>query len=75
MQDFFLETKCVKLRSDNSFGCLKSIKPEVVLNKRPTNISKNKPISTLIHFYMFRRFIGAIFREFSRSLLNFCPVS
>jgi hypothetical protein len=31
--------------------------------------------STLSHSYMFRRIRGAIFREFSMSLLNFCPMS
>jgi hypothetical protein len=40
-------------------------------NKRPTNASKYQCISTLSHSYMFRRIRGAMFREFSMSLLNF----
>jgi hypothetical protein len=45
-----------------------------IMNKRPTNASKNQYISTLIHSYMFWRIRGAIFREFSMSLLNCCPM-
>jgi hypothetical protein len=44
------------------------------VNKRPTNHRKFQCISTLSHSYMFRRIRGAIFREFSMSLLNCCPI-
>jgi hypothetical protein len=41
-----------------------------MMNKRPTNASKNQCVSTLIHSYIFRRLRGAIFKEFNMSLLN-----
>jgi hypothetical protein len=45
------------------------------VNKDQQMHRKYQCISTLSHSYMFRRIRGAIFREFSTSLLNCCPMS
>jgi hypothetical protein len=67
---------CVKIK-------LITMADQLVQNAKPTCLwikdqqmhRKYQRIRTISHSYMFRCIRGAIFREFSMSLLNCCPVS